>query len=314
MKSKVPVLVLVGQTATGKSKCGVALAKKWNGEILSADSMQVYRGMEIATAQPTEEEKQGIPHHLMGFLEVWETFSVADYQQAAEEKAEDMMRRGKLPILVGGTGLYIDSFLQSVSFGEQVDTEKMDELFLQAQTEEGYQEIWERLQLADPLYAKKVHPHNKKRVLRALALFEATGLTREQRDQKSSGGKKYEPFFIGLRYRKKEELWDQINRRVASMQQRGLLKEASALYRGGRMGKTASQAIGYKELVPYFEQKMPLSEALEQISLHTRQYAKRQMTWIKRNKAIHWIEIREHGMEEEINALVSGWLEKRIYL
>lgn len=304
------LLAITGQTATGKSELGVLLAKRYNGEIISADSMQVYKGLEIATAQPTKEEKRNIPHHLMGFLSVSESFSVAQYVSLAKEKIEEILTKGKLPILVGGTGLYLDSLLNNISFDKQADEEMLKKVQELSQKESN-QELWQRLFEVDPEYAKTLHPNNKKRVLRALALFNSTGLTRKERDEKSiKNGREYSFLTIGLRYQDKEILWKKIDCRVEMMVKRGLVEEAKRLYDSGKAGKTASQAIGYKELIPYFEGDTSLDEATAQIKLHTRQYSKRQRTWMQKNTDIHWIDLKENSSAEEVYNLAQKIVEK----
>lgn len=304
------LLAITGQTATGKSELGVLLAQRYNGEIVSADSMQVYKGLEIATAQPTEEERRNMPHHLMGFLSVSESFSVAQYVSLAQKKIDEILIKGKLPIIVGGTGLYLDSLLNNLSFDQKADEEMLKE-FQELSKKESNQELWQRLFDVDPKYANNLHPNNQKRVVRALALFHSTGLTRKERDEKSfENGKKYSSLIIGLRYNEKELLWKKIDKRVEGMVKRGLVDEAKRICDSATAGKTASQAIGYKELIPYFKGAVSLDEAISEIKLHTRQYSKRQRTWMKKNTDINWIDLKEDSETIEVYDLAQKIVEK----
>ena len=294
------VLAVVGPTASGKTGLGIELAKAYGGEVISADSMQIYKGMDIASAKPTAEEMQGIPHHLIDFLDRDVTFSAADYVKLAKEKIDEVLSRGKLPIIVGGTGLYIDSLLENVKFSEGgSDEEYRAELYEFARTE-GNEALYSRLVQADPEAAESVHPNNIVRVVRALEVIHITGrrfseLKKESRLVESP----YDSLIIGLNYADRELLYRRINLRVDEMVKNGLVDEARELWQESGM-KTAANAIGYKELIPYFEKKMTLEECIDKIKQETRRYAKRQLTWFRKNQRIQWIILGEINKNNEI--------------
>lgn len=299
-KNKPFVLAVAGPTASGKTALGVALAKEYGGEVISADSMQIYKGMDIASAKPTEEEMQGIPHHLIDFLSRGTAFSAADYVRLAKEKIEEIFSRGKLPIIVGGTGLYIDSLLDNVKFSEGgCDEAYRAELYKFAE-ENGKEALHARLAETDPETAESVHPNNLVRVIRALEVCRITGrkfseLKGESRLEESP----YDSLIIGLDYADRQILYDRINLRVDEMVRSGLIDEARALQQESGM-KTAANAIGFKELIPYFENSMTLDECIDKIKQETRRYAKRQLTWFRKNKRIQWIILGEFDKKTEI--------------
>ncbi len=287
MKEK--ILAVVGATASGKTDMAISLAKEFNGEIISADSMQIYKGMDIATAKPSREEMQGIPHHLIDFLERDVSFSVADYVKLANEKISDIISRGKLPIIAGGTGLYIDSLLNNVKFSETKKDEEYCKSLEKFAEINGNDELHKILAETDPESAFSIHPNNLVRVIRALEVYHTTGrklseLKAESRLEESP----YDSFIIGLDYSKRDILYDRINRRVDIMLERGLVDEARNLYLESGKMKTASNAIGYKELIPYFENVQSLDECVDKIKQETRHYAKRQLTWFRKNQKINW--------------------------
>lgn len=288
-KEKIPVLAVVGPTASGKTALSIALAKEYGGEIVSADSMQIYKGMSIATAKPTPEEMDGIPHHLIDFLDMGTAFSVADYVALAGEAIRDIHARGKLPILAGGTGLYVSSLLDNIQFSEfQSDPSLRDELADFAE-KNGRDALHARLAELDPEAAAEIHPNNLVRVIRALEVCIETGEKFSvQKEKGRSAETPYRSCIIGLDYEDRNILYDRINRRVDMMMEAGLEEEAYGVWRAGNM-KTAANAIGYKELIPYFEGNVSLEECVEEIKLQTRHYAKRQLTWFRRNKQIEWL-------------------------
>ncbi|MDE6789267.1 MAG: tRNA (adenosine(37)-N6)-dimethylallyltransferase MiaA [Ruminococcus sp.] len=300
MSDKSFVLAVCGATASGKTWLGVELAKKYDGEVISADSMQIYKGMDIASAKPTAEEMQGIPHHLIDFLDRNIPFSVADYVELANEKIREVLGRGKLPIIVGGTGLYIDSLLNNVKFSEaKSDNEYRESLYEIARTQ-GNHVLYELLCNADPEAAESIHENNLVRVVRALEVMHTTGrkfseLKAESRLVESP----YDSLILGLNAAERSVLYDRINQRVDIMVQNGLVEEAKALWQECGM-KTAANAIGYKELIPYFENIMPLDECIDKIRQETRRYAKRQLTWFRRNERIRWIIIDDFSQKYEI--------------
>ena len=284
----IPVLAVVGPTASGKTALAVELAKRLGGEIVSADSMQIYKGMDIASAKPTEAEKQGIPHHMMDFLSPETPYSVAEYVKAARACILEIYKRQKLPILVGGTGLYVDSLLTGTQF---IETETDFDLRARLETEFdalGGEKMLEKLAAFDRDTAARLHPNNRKRIIRAFEVYTLTGKTMTEvlaasREKPSP----FTPCYIGIAYENRAILYDRINRRVDIMLENGLLAEARAFFQG--TPDTAAQAIGYKELKPYLDGVLSLDEAVENLKRATRNYAKRQITWFKRNPQIHWI-------------------------
>ncbi len=281
------IIAVVGPTASGKTALGVDIATRFNGEVVSFDSMQVYNSMPIASAAPTFEERKGIPHHLVGFKDPKDKFSVADFIELATDVVADINARNKLPILVGGTGLYIDSLVSGVRFSDEDSTEVRERLEKKADTV-GMEKMLEELRLIDPETAAKYHVNDRKRIIRALEIFELHKKTKSQLDDESKlNGSRYDTVWIGITYRNRELLYDRINRRVDIMLKNGLLEEArEALLNGGA---TSAQAIGHKELFGYFKGEIPLETAVENLKMETRRYAKRQMTWFRRNKDINWI-------------------------
>ena len=284
----IPVLAVVGPTASGKTALAVELAKRLGGEIVSADSMQIYKGMDIASAKPTEAEKQGIPHHMMDFLPPETPYSVAEYVKAARACILEIHKRQKLPILVGGTGLYVDSLLTGTQF---IETETDFDLRARLEAEFdalGGEKMLEKLAAFDRDTAARLHPNNRKRIIRAFEVYQLTGKT--MTEALAASREKPSPFapcYIGIAYENREILYDRINRRVDIMLENGLLAEARAFFQG--TPDTAAQAIGYKELKPYLDGVLSLDEAVENLKRATRNYAKRQITWFKRNPQIHWI-------------------------
>ena len=278
------LLVITGPTASGKTWLAVELAKRYNGEVVSADSMQVYRRMDIGTAKPTAEEMQGVPHHMIDVADPEENFSVARYADAAAACVEDVLSRGKLPILTGGTGLYIDSLLAGRTFAP-FDTA------LRAQLEERYRvqggrALLEELAKADPESAARLHPNDAKRIIRALEVWLATGrtITRHNEDTKALPPR-YDALTLTLDFERRVDLWDRIDRRVDRMMADGLAREVQALLDSGvPTACTAMQAIGYKEMAAALLGGGDTAAAAEQIKLRSRQYAKRQRTWFRRNQ------------------------------
>lgn len=283
-----PIIVVCGPTATGKTKLGVALAQRFHGEVVSADSMQLYRGMAIGTAQPTPEEMGGIPHHMLAVADPREPYSVGRYVEEAGRCLEDILRRGKQPILVGGTGLYIDSLLSGRDFSQPPGNSRAR---LQARAaQEGLQALWAELQGIDPAAAARVHPNDEKRILRALEVWYDTGETISQHNQRTQAvPPRYQAVTLLLNYRERQDLYARIDQRVDEMMARGLLDEAKALL-ANRVPQdaTAMQAIGYKELLPALAGQCPLEDAVALVKLRSRQYAKRQLSWFRRNQGGKW--------------------------
>lgn len=288
---KPQILCVVGPTACGKTKLGVLLAKQYGGEIVSADSMQIYRGMSIGTAAPAPEEMDGVPHHMVGVADPAESWSAARYAAAAGRCVEDILSRGKLPILVGGSGLYLDAVVAGRTFaagasGGAVRAELQERLRLN-----GVQPLLDELAAVDPESAQKLHPADEKRILRALEVYRETGKTisrhnRETRDLPP----RYNAVYIGLAFENREDMRRHIDLRVSQMLDAGLAGEVRALLDAGvPRDATAMQAIGYKELLSALAGGCSMEDAAEEVRLRTRQFAKRQLTWLRRNRNIFWI-------------------------
>ena len=300
MDNKIDVLAVVGPTASGKTKLSVELAKALNGEIVSADSMQIYKGMDIGTAKPTFEEMQGIPHHLMGFLDSKENFSVAIYVEMAHKIIADINSKGKLPIVTGGTGLYVDSLLNSIKFFDNTSDDSIREKYSKLLEEKGLDFLLEKLKKIDyETYEKLLEQRNAKRIIRALEFFEVTGKTISEQNRLSKQDSPYNPIKIGLTCRDRQVLYDRINLRVDLMLKDGLLEEAEKVLNSD-LSNTAEKAIGYKELIPYFNGESSLDECVEVLKMNTRRYAKRQLTWFRRDQEINWIYIDEHNSFKDI--------------
>ena len=290
MNNKIKLITVVGPTASGKTRLGVELAKRYGGEVISADSMQIYKGMQIATAKPTVEEMQGIPHHLMDFLEPNQTYSVAMFVDDAKKCIEDIFSRGKIPVIVGGTGLYVDSLLNNISFHEsQRDTglsEKLRELYYT----EGVDYLLDMLRKFDGESAERLETEkNPKRIIRAIEFYKTTGITITEQNKNSKNEESpYSAVKLGLNFEDRQKLYDRINKRVDLMVEAGLVSEAKRVF-NSELSFTSVKAIGYKELFPYLKGELPLEECIEKLKQETRRYAKRQITWFKRDKEINWL-------------------------
>ena len=295
------VLAIAGPTASGKTWLGAELAKEYGGEVISADSMQIYKGMDIASAKPTAEEMQGIPHHLISILDRDVSFSAADYVKLANEAIEDVLSRGKLPIIVGGTGLYIDSLLNNVQFAEVKSDPAYREQLYAISRSEGNERLYAELCEADPAAAESIHMNNTVRVVRALEVIHVIGRRfSELKEESLSVESPYDSLILGLNAADRAVLYDRINMRVDEMVQAGLIEEARALWEEKSM-RTAANAIGYKELIPYFENEALLSDCIDKIKQETRRYAKRQLTWFRKNERIRWIIIEDFSKKCEIS-------------
>lgn len=285
------IICIVGPTASGKTRLSIALAQALGAEVVSFDSMQLYRGMDIGTAKPTEEEMQGIPHHMLDFLDPREDYSVSRYVQDADRCVQDILARGKPVILVGGTGLYIDSLILGRQFAPYPETGRREALTRQAQ-EQGIETVLAQLREVDPEAAAALHPSNQKRIIRALEVYQETGKTITEHNRLSKlRPPKYHPLWLGLTFSRRQTLYDRIDRRVEEMLRAGLVDEVRRLVESGVSEKaTALQAIGYKELLGMLRGECTLEEAKASIQLLSRRYAKRQLTWFRRNPDVHWIE------------------------
>ena len=297
------LICVCGPTAIGKTALSVALAKQLHTEIISADSMQLYRGMDIGTAKPTADERQGIPHHLLDVCEPTETFSVARYVALADAAAQDILSRGMTPIVVGGTGLYMDALIEcSIFSGDDMDL-TVRQKYQRMAAEQGNTAVHARLMQVDPESARQLHPNNLKRVIRALEVFEQTGMTIGAFNRRNKRpAPKYQAVKLGLCPADRQILYDRIDRRVEQMLREGLIEETRRLRDSGCLTGTAAQAIGYKELLGYLSGQAPLAECVALLKQHSRNYAKRQLTWLKRDSSIHWI---YYTAQEELPAVLQ---------
>lgn len=312
-KQKLKILAIVGPTASGKTAVSIEIAKRLGGEIVSCDSMQIYRRMDIGTAKPTKEEMCGIPHHLIDAVEPDAPFSCAEYVSLATDAVNDIAARQKLPILCGGTGLYLDRFLCGEMEETHADEDLRASLFAFAERE-GVAALHERLRAVDPESADAIHPNNVKRVVRALEIFEQTGIPKSEFDRRSQVGESpYDAVVIGLHYPHREVLYERINRRVDIMLADGLLEETRRLLDEGvfEVNQTAAQAIGYKELLGYFDGKEILTDAAENLKTATRRYAKRQLTWFSAKPYVKWVEMEKDGslrsLDDVCKEILSLW-------
>ncbi len=293
------IIAVVGPTASGKTGLSVELAKRLGAEILSADSMQIYDRMNIGTAKPSEEERQGIRHHLMGHVPVEESYSVVSYVEDATKVLDDLQSRNITPIICGGTGLYVDHLLNNTDFFDISVSEEVRTKYQKMADEEGTEKLYEALRKVDPELAEKLHPNDHKRVIRGLEVFEATGKTLSAYQKESIRPSMYQVLYIGLNYDDRDLLYKRINKRVDLMMEAGLEQEVRALM-NGKLSATARAAIGYKELIDSIEKGESLDSAVDLIKQKSRNYAKRQLTWFKKNTEIHWFYVDQLTKEELI--------------
>lgn len=309
MRKKINVVAVVGPTACGKTKLSIELAKRLNGEIISADSMQIYKEMNIGTAKPTKLEMAGVPHHLIDFLDINSEFSVAEYVKLAKKCIFEVNARGKLPFIVGGTGLYVNSLLNDVNFVEQNFDPVLRKNLLLKLKNEGVDALIKELADFDEESAKKIHPNNIIRIIRAIEFYRMTGITITQHNEDSKKiVSPYNPIMFGLTYRNRETLYDKINKRVDKMIELGLVDEASKIL-SSNCSKTAMNAICYKELIPYFNKQCSLNDAVENLKMQTRRYAKRQLTWFKKDDRINWIFVDNYIDFKEILSFCTKTIE-----
>ncbi len=289
MEKKIPLIVIVGPTASGKTALSISLAKKFNSEIISADSMQIYKEMDIATAKPTKAEMDGIVHHLIDFAEINHRFSVAEYLALAREKIKDIYSRGKNIIIVGGTGLYINSLIDNIEFEDEKENNLRQDLIKEAE-QKGGEFMLNKLYALDPEYAEKLYPNDIGRIIRGIEINLIFGHCMSEHKRLSRENvSPYNPFILGIAYKDREKLYERINKRVDIMLESGLLNEAKEFFKKLNKQDTAVQAIGYKELFPYFNGQISFEEAVENLKKATRNYAKRQITWFKKDQRINWL-------------------------
>ncbi len=307
--NKIKLISIAGPTASGKTALSIEIAKKYGGEVISADSMQIYKYMDIATAKPTPEEMGCVPHHLIGFVEPGDEYSVAQYVTDASDAIEKVSSVGKLPVLVGGTGLYIDCLLDGVMFSDAETDPKLRAKLQDMLDKYGLDYMLSELEKFDPDSAKRLAPQrNPKRILRAMEIYYSSGVTMTEQNLRSkSEESKFDPVMIALNYRDREILYSRINRRVDIMIEDGLIEEARAFY-SSCQSNTSNQAIGYKELKPYLDGEKTLEECIETLKRSTRRYAKRQLTWFMRNKNIKWFYVDDYKSQDEFYSAVFRFL------
>lgn len=297
------LICICGPTASGKTALSVALAKQLHTEIISADSMQIYRGMDIGTAKPTAAERQGVPHHLLDICAPGEAFSVARYVELADAAAQDVLSRGMVPIVAGGTGLYMDALIECSTFSGDETNLSVREKYQCMAAEQGNEAVHACLAKVDPEGADRLHPNNLKRVIRALEVYEQTGMTIDAFNRLHKRPvPKYAALKIGICPAERQTLYDRIDRRVDQMLADGLLEETKRLLDSGALAGTAAQAIGYKELLGYLQGDAPLADCVALLKQRSRNYAKRQLTWLKRDDNIHWI---YYNNGEELPAILQ---------
>lgn len=309
---KIPLAVVVGPTASGKTRLAIELCRRLNGEVISGDSMQLYKRLSIATAKPTPEEQTQAVHHLVDILEPWESFSVAQYTQLAGECITRLRSCGKLPVVAGGTGLYIRSLVDNITFEPQERDEQYRQKLRELAAEQGNHALHRLLEEVDPTAASGIHPNNLGRVIRALEVYHNTGITITAKQQRSrEQPSPYKACIIGIDYRDRQTLYDRIDRRVDQMMEQGLLEEARYAL-GIELSPTAAQAIGYKEFRGYFAGTETLEQALELLKRQSRRYAKRQLTWFRREKDINWLFAEDYYSTDELGAAAAQITENTL--
>lgn len=315
MNKKEKLVVLIGPTAVGKTKLSIELAKRFNGEIISGDSMQIYKGMDIGTAKIKTTEMEGIPHHLIDIKNPDEPFSVAEFQELVRLKITEISQRGKLPMIVGGTGLYIQSVIYDYQFSEAPSDDRFRIMLEKRADEEGNEKLHQELMEIDPESAKKIHPNNVRRVIRALEVYHCTGKTVSDYQEIQQPELMYETAIIGLTM-ERDKLYERINYRVDLMVRDGLLPEVEKLYLQGLKDCQSIQAIGYKEIYEYFHARVTLEEAVTQLKQNSRRYAKRQLTWFRNKMNVDWFDMTDaaglEGFEkklDEISTHIEGKLQ-----
>jgi len=302
MKTK--VIAIVGPTAVGKTQLSIEIARCFGGEVISGDSMQVYKGLDIGTAKITEEEKQGIPHYMIDIKNPDEPFSVADYQNYVQHYITEIDSHGKLPIIAGGSGLYIQAALYDYHFSDQRRNEQVTKRLEKELNDQGTGIMYKRLKEIDPDQAAKIHPNNHRRLIRALEIYETTGTTMSEYQRKQSADSPYHPIFVGLEMDRKR-LYERINDRVDHMLAQGLLQEVKTLYDQGYEDHQAMRGIGYKEFIPYFKGERTFDDAVHLLKRNSRRYAKRQYTWFKNKMNVNWYTMTPESSEEIVRNILN---------
>ena len=308
------IVVICGPTASGKTALSIALAKAFDGEVVSADSMQIYRRMDIGTAKPTKQEMDGVPHHMLDVAEPGEAYSVSRYVEEATACVEDILARGKLPIVCGGTGLYIDGLIRGTDYQPAGTDNGIREQLEEEWEAQGAEEMMARLAAVDPDSAARLHLSDKRRILRALEVYLATGETITAHNARTKAiPPRYEAVMIGLNTEPRQILYDRIDRRVGVMLEQGLLQEVQSLLEDGLLEGTAAQAIGYKELLAYFRGEMTLEAAADLIRQKSRNYAKRQLTWFRRDERVKWIVYNAPEAAQAVLQEATNYLTQTLY-
>lgn len=309
MEKKERVVVIIGPTAVGKTAISIELAKRFSGEIISGDSMQIYRGMDIGTAKISKEEMDGIPHHLIDIKNPEESFSAFDFQKLVRKKITEITKRNHLPMIVGGTGLYIQSVIYDYQFNDHSTDDNIRNNLYRRLELEGIAPLYQELKRIDPQAAENIHPNNKRRVIRALEIYYTTGQTMTEQKLNQQRELLYDVALVGLTM-ERDVLYERINKRVDQMIRQGLVKEAKVFYDQGLKNVQSTQAIGYKELFHYFDGKISLDEAIEQIKKNTRRFAKRQLTWFRNKMDVEWFDMtdsQKFGENlEKISKFIAG--------
>ncbi|WP_041100150.1 tRNA (adenosine(37)-N6)-dimethylallyltransferase MiaA [Bacillus badius] len=313
MHQREKLIVIIGPTAVGKTALSIYLAKRFGGEIISGDSMQVYKGMDIGTAKVTFEEMEGVPHHLIDLKEPDETFSAAEFQQLVREKITEITNKGALPIIVGGTGLYVQSVIYDYQFSESGGNSELREKLEKQAAHEGKEALYEQLKRIDPEAAAAIHPNNVRRVIRALEIFYTTGKKMSQQQSSQPNELLYDTALIGLTM-DREMLYSRINERVDQMMAAGLLEEVKTLWDKGIRSGQAVQAIGYKELFSYLRGEETLEAAVEQLKQNSRNYAKRQLTWFRNKMDVNWFDLSDEEKRPEKIKEISGFIAGKLHL
>ncbi len=291
------VIVICGPTASGKTDLSIELAKKIGGEIVSCDSMQIYQEMNIGTAKPSQKEKQGIPHYMLDFVSPEQRYSVADYKKEAKDAIRTIIEKGKVPIVVGGTGLYVDSLIYEIDYPTMEFEEDFRKELTKRVQVEGLNTLYEEAKKIDLEAIEKISPHDEKRILRILEIYHATGKTKTQQEIESRKRPvEYDYQVFALKW-DREILYERINKRVDQMIEQGLIQEVKSILKKHKIFPTAMQGLGYKEVVEYLEGNLTKQEMIDKIKLETRRYAKRQMTWFRKNKQTIWLEGKTNVME-----------------
>lgn len=303
---KQKVIVICGPTASGKTALSIELAKKINGEIVSCDSMQIYKEMDIGTAKPTLEEMQGIKHYMIGIISPNERYSVADYKKDAKKAIREILNKGKVPIVVGGTGLYIDSLIYEIEYQDiEFDKEYREHLEKEVK-EKGLEELYNEAKEIDPQAIEKISENDKKRILRILEIYHATGENKTEQERKSRQKEVEYDYKVYALNMDREKLYDRINKRVDKMIEEGLIQEVEKIYKKYNDFPTAMQGLGYKEVVEYLEGKLTKEEMIEKIKQETRRYAKRQLTWFRKNKQTIWLDVGKNTIQNNIEIILEG--------